>query len=138
VSPPIALHLSIGEGQSDASRAAAGGVNKLVPLLPSAGESGQEAVPCGETSSVSLLPSAPDPGLPKPPLGSMPIHLWGGLLSHLLLCLATFFGISTWLSGCCPFWPQLVLLMYGYCCPVLPSSTPIPFPPLLASPAHCL
>jgi hypothetical protein len=69
------LHLSIGEGQSDASGAAFRGVNKLVPPLPSTGESGPGAVPHGETSSISLLPSAPDPGLPKPPLGSMPIDL---------------------------------------------------------------
>jgi hypothetical protein len=63
------LHLSIGEGQSDASGAASGGVNKLVPPLPSAGESGQGAVPHGKTSSVSLLPSAPALGYPNPLLG---------------------------------------------------------------------
>jgi hypothetical protein len=63
------LHLSIGEGQSDASGAASGGVNKLVPPLPSAGESGQGAVLRGETSSVSLLPSAPALGYPNPLLG---------------------------------------------------------------------
>lgn len=75
VSPPIDLHLSIGEGQPDVCGGASGGGTVSGPPLPSTGESGPGALPSGVTLPIPPLSTAPDPGLPVPTFGSMPINL---------------------------------------------------------------
>jgi hypothetical protein len=74
VSPPLDLHLSIGEGLSDACGAASGGADESVPPLPSAVESGPEVLLSGVLLPDPPLSSAPDPGpIPDPALPYTPM-----------------------------------------------------------------